>query len=170
MIRWFGFILIVTGAAASGSLLAAGVRRSVRQCTAMQNALAFMKAEIEFHLTPLDQISMQMASMLPQPLSLVFRSVSRDIRRMPGVLPGSLMRRALNVHRNKITPELSKILADLFELLGKQDVLAQVRAAELAEARLKQEIHRIEAEKKDRCRTYRTIGICAGLAVAVILI
>lgn len=170
MIRWVGFILIVFGGAASGVLLAADVRRSLRQCRAVQNVLAYMKAEIEFHLTPLDEITKQVSAMMPHPLSAIFQSVSRDIRRMPGVPAGSLMRRALNVQRSKLAPELHGILAELFELLGKQDVLAQVRAVTLAEARLEQEIRRIDTEKKDRCRTYRTIGICAGLAIAVVLI
>ena len=80
------------------------------------------------------------------------------------------MRRALHGYRDKIAPETASILEELFEQMGRHDVLAQIRAIELAETRLQAEIEHIHTDKLERCKAYRTIGICTGLAVAVILI
>ena len=44
------------------------------------------------------------------------------------------------------------------------------RAIELAQERLRAELAEVQAGSRARCRSYETIGICAGLALAVILL
>ena len=54
--------------------------------------------------------------------------------------------------------------------LGKFDAAGQVSAIELAAGRLRQELQALESRRRERCRSYETIGVCAGLALAVILL
>ncbi len=54
--------------------------------------------------------------------------------------------------------------------LGKFDLGGQVRAIELAQERLRAELAEVQAGSRARCRSYETIGICAGLALAVMLL
>ena len=54
--------------------------------------------------------------------------------------------------------------------MGRFDAAGQARSVALAADRLRLMLAELEAGKRARCRSYRTIGICAGLALAVILL
>jgi len=170
MIRWLGFVMIVGGASAAGILMATGVKRSLILYQQSIAALVYMKNEIEFQLTPIDKIAFELGNRLDAPLSSVFRALYSAIHFVPGIPLGLQMQHALAQTTQSFPLELKRTLTSLFDLLGKQDMLAQIRAINLAEERLNQEIQRLNAEKKERTRAYRTIGMCAGLALAVILI
>ena len=170
MLRFVGFVLIVSSSASVGFSMADRVRRAQKLYRQALSSLAYMKAEIEFHLTPLDEITRQLSTLSSGVLGEIFSGFSRDITLAPGVSCGVLMRRCLRMQKYRLPQELSDILGELFDLLGRQDVLAQIRAIELAEGRLQQVYAQSRSEKNERCRAYRTIGICAGLALAIVLI
>ena len=54
--------------------------------------------------------------------------------------------------------------------LGKFDVGGQLRAITLAQAHLRAELDELQSGSRARCRSYETIGVCAGLALAVLLV
>ena len=58
----------------------------------------------------------------------------------------------------------------LFDSLGKYDTEGSVQAIDLALSRLREEAKALQSGAAARCRTYLTLGICTGLAMAVILI
>lgn len=167
MIRWLGFILVFSGGAATGILMAHSVRRKLEIYRELISALELMRGEIEFRLTPLGEICKQLSSVCKKPLSLIFSHVADDFISAPGRPSGVQMRRAL---RGQTLPEAAKVvLTELFDSFGKQDIYAQLRAIDLAERRIQLTLDELQREKKERCQTYRTIGVCTGLAVAVIL-
>lgn len=168
MIRWFGFILVVSGASAAGIFMSHSVQRKAEICTELISALEFMRGEIEFRLTPLGEICNHLGLVCKKPLGQVFSFVADALKSAPGRPSGVQMRRALQ--RQPLPEEAKVVLTELFDSCGKQDVLSQLRAIDLAERRMQLTLDVLQKEKNERCRTYRMIGICAGLAVAVILI
>lgn len=170
MIRWLGFILVISGAAATGILMASDVKNTLKLYRQTLPALAYMKSEIEFHLTPLDKILLHLAKSQPKNIASGFGRLHDRMQTRPGVNLGMHASFAFTDEKNSYPAEWKTIMTNMFHLLGKQDVLAQIRAIELAEQNLNAAIDRLHSEKKERCRTYRTFGFCAGLAVAVILI
>ena len=168
MIRWLGFILVVSGGAATGIFMARSVRRKLEVCRELISALELMRGEIEFRLTPLGEICKQLGEVCKKPLGPVFSQIADDFISAPGRPSGVQMRRAL---QGQPLPEEPKaVLTELFDSFGKQDVYAQLRAIDLAERRIQLTLDELQGEKKERCQIYRMIGVCTGLAVAVILI
>lgn len=170
MIRTVGFICIVLGAGATGYCMAADVRRKEEQLQQLLMALTYMKGEIEFMLKPLGEVCFEISNRCTcKHLRETFLSVSKSIGNAPGRPAGQQMRRALsgNVYLEYGTKE---ILFDLFSCLGRQDVYAQVRAIAAAERRVEASLEQLQREKTERKRSYRVLGLCAGLAIAVILI
>ena len=53
---------------------------------------------------------------------------------------------------------------------GKCDLDGNLRALDLALGRLREEARQLQGSAAARCKTYVTLGVCTGLAVAVILI
>ena len=67
-------------------------------------------------------------------------------------------------------PDARRALLELGMALGKFDMEGQCRAIGLAEARLQRELELLGQSRRARCRSYETIGVCAGLAIAVLLV
>ena len=85
----------------------------------------------------------------------------------PPLVLGRAMEQTMGLQWSARTRETVRNLA--FSL-GKFDLGGQVRAIELAQDRLRAELAEVQAGSRARCRSYETIGICAGLALAVVLI
>lgn len=170
MIRCVGFIFIIIGATATGFGIAFSVQRQCIFYRQLIGVLEFMKAEIEFRLTPLGEIYAQIGEGEAHFLRGIFLKMKAAQLQSPGRPAGVTMRRILQNCGTNIPKEGKCILMELFDVLGRQDVMAQIRALDYAEKRTQMALETIEKEKTNRCRTYRTIGICAGLALAVILV
>lgn len=170
MIRWVGFIFVVSGAAAAGMTMAAGVKRAVNLLREWSCILREMRSEIEFHLTPLGELCGILADNASDLLKPVFYSVKMKLSDVPGRPAGIQMREALSLYGQRIPIELRKIIIELFDALGRQDVYAQMRAIDIAQQRTQLALDTLEKDKAERCRSYRVISVCAGIAVAVILI
>ena len=61
-------------------------------------------------------------------------------------------------------------ILSLFDSLGRYDLEGSVQALDLALSRLREEAKALQNSAAARCRTYLTLGVCTGLAAAVILI
>jgi len=170
MIRYLGFVLVTAGSAAIGILMAAGIKRQEQLYRQALFMLSYMQGEIEFHLSTLDKISLDLSQKLPMPLSAVFSSMNRRILQSPGISVGQQMRYSLEDCGHLLPMELQDELRALFSHLGHQDVSAQIRAIEESRGRLGLLRQQLFADRKERCRAYRTIGLCAGFALAILLI
>ncbi len=170
MIRLVGAILIVVGSASAGFCMAGNVRRMQRIYRDALRATAYMKSEIECYLTPLHDIYTQLSHVMPKPLSTLFSALHQQARRSLGLLPAVHYSRARQMLKNPLPHELGQIFAEMFDMLGRQDAVAQIRAITLAEERLNEVLINISSEKKERCRAYETIGVCAGIALVIILV
>ena len=170
MIRYFGFVLVTAGSAAIGILMASGVKQREQLYRQALFMLSYMQGEIEFHLSTLDKISLDLSQRLPAPLGGVFSAMNRRILQSPGNSLGQQMRLALRDCGQAMPAELQDELSALFSHLGRQDVSAQIRAIEESRQRLSLLRQQLFADRRERCRAYRTIGLCAGFALAILLI
>ena len=166
MIRWIGFCFIVSGGAYFGFLLSADVKRCRKLYEEMLHVLGYMKTEIEFRLTPLHVICKALAQQCSQPLSQIFEELYGGEQ----LLTERNMEVLLEKYENILPGALKRQLKVLFLELGKQDVCAQLSAIELCRQGITVELEKLQTDGKERSRSYRIIGVCAGLAVAVILI
>lgn len=171
MLRVMGAICVVSGAGAVGFGFAAGVRRQARQLTELCTALETMQAEIEYRMTPLPQLLRELAGICTPPLDTLFIRWSDALSNAQGATVSYALSCALRRTRGlALSAESIQALRTLSLQLGRFDTAQQGRAVGLCAQRLRQELLQLEAGKQTRCRSYQTIAICAGLALAVILL
>lgn len=72
--------------------------------------------------------------------------------------------------RDSASRRVRTTLMSLFDTLGKYDLDGNLQALDLALGRLREEARQLQGSAAARCKTYVTLGVCTGLAVAVILI
>ena len=62
------------------------------------------------------------------------------------------------------------LLSQLGKSLGQLDLAGQLRGLAAAQEACRKELERVEAEKAGRLRCYRALGLCAGAALAILLL
>ena len=78
---------------------------------------------------------------------------------------------ALTLARDRELPEACRsLLSQLGKSLGQLDLAGQLRGLAAAQEACRKELERVEAEKAGRLRCYRALGLCAGAALAILLL
>ena len=85
-------------------------------------------------------------------------------------LAGTVRRQQAQTRGLSLSSAARGTILSLFDSLGRYDLEGSVQALDLALSRLREEVKALQNSAAARCRTYLTLGVCTGLAAAVILI
>lgn len=171
MLKILGLGLIVGSASAVGFGFAANVRRQAQQLALLHQALGQMKSELLYRMTPLPELMQRLGADTGDALGQAFSCCAQQLRAHRTGTVQQAMQYALDTTPHlALTGAARRALLGLCVTLGRFDVEGQCRAVDLAASRVAAELEQMEQGRAARCRSYRTLGICAGLAVAVILL
>ena len=168
--RMAGVVLIILSASSVGFRIARGLGKRCKLLRQLLAALTLLKQEIGMCATPLPQAFALMAVATDGPLETLFSVAAREMDRNRWASPLVAIKKGLTQ-----TPELpegdlaTQTLLELAARLGKYDLESQLQGIDLASMRLSEELSRVERERSTRSKTYQTLGICAGLALAILL-
>ena len=171
MIRLFGASLVVLAASAAGFGFAKNVRLQCAQLDALSWALETMASEMSARLTPLPEIFLLLGSGAQKDVSLFFKTAAMALTTPPGCTVPVAFKRGFAAAMNFRPGEQAvQALYALSAGLGRFTLERQLAAIEQAKTAVTMELLSLQAQKQARCRSYGTIGVCAGLALAVILL
>lgn len=162
-----GMIVIITAAGSVGFRISAQLKSKCRLLETLLRLLGMMKQEICVYATPLAQVFGLLATASDGILERVFSATAKEMNRQPWSTPHRAMTQALEHEREEL---LNQVLLPLCMQLGKYDWDAQRLAVEAAEQQTLALLHQLEQERSLKSKTYQTLGICAGLAVSVLLL
>ena len=171
MIRLFGAGLVALAASAAGFGFAQRVRVQCAQLDALSWALETMTSEMSARLTPLPEIFLLLGSGAQKDVSLFFKTAAMALTTPPGCTVPVAFKRGFAAAMNFRPGEQAvQALYALSAGLGRFTLERQLAAIEQAKTAVTRELLSLQAQKQARCRSYGTIGVCAGLALAVILL
>lgn len=167
--KWIGAILIVASCSGCGFAIAAGKRREERLLFQLMEVLQFMEADLRFRLTPLPELCRMAAGEEKGILHTVFLNLYRELscQKLPDA--GSCMYAALR-RSGEIPARVRRLLVQLGHTLGRFDLPGQLQGIQAVRKRCEESLASIQKNRDDRLRSYQTLGICAGAALAIILI
>ena len=169
MIQWIGAICVVGACGACGFSMAAsytGLQRCLQQ---LQNGLELMQCQMEYQMTELPELCAILASACTGPVGKFFGTLGQELRR--GNVSEAPACVALTLARDRELPEACRsLLSQLGTSLGQLDLAGQLRGLAAAQEACRKELERVEAEKAGRLRCYRALGLCAGAALAILLL
>ncbi len=168
MLRIIGVLFVVCGAAGAGAATALGVRFSLNAARQLCSALERMKNEIDYCRTPLPAL-MELLSKDPGPLSPLFAQMAGQLALRQEASVNAIVRKSLAAVPALPGP-VRQILLDLAPGLGRYDVDGQLRAIDLASAQARALFEQYRAEQRGRIRSCCTLGLCAGLAIAIMVL
>ena len=169
MIQWIGAICVVGACGACGFSMAASYTGQQRCLQQLHNGLELMQCQMEYQMTELPELCGILASACMGPVGKFFANLGQELRQGEvSEVPACV---ALVLARDRELPEVCRgILSQLGKTLGQLDLSGQLRGLAAAQGTCRKELERVEASKAGRLRCYRALGICAGAALAILLL
>ena len=167
--KWIGAILIMASCSGCGFAIAAGKRREEQLLYQLIGILQFLETDLQYRLTPLPELCRLAAGETRGILRTVFLNLYRELKWQKLPDAGSCMYAAIQ-RSGEIPPKVRRLLVQLGHTLGRFDLPGQLQGIQSVRKRSEETLDAIRKNRDERLRSYQTLGICAGAALAIILI
>ena len=168
MLRVMGALCIVTGSGAFGFAMAAASRREERQLRQLLGALEYLSCELSYRLTPLPNLCQGAAEGRGGVVAEFFLELARELERQAEPDVQTCVRAALD--SMELPASLRRILTELGQTLGRFDLPGQLRGLELSIRETEQALRAIQEGAPERRRSWQTLGLCVGAALAILFV
>lgn len=167
--KWIGAILIVASCSGCGFAIAAGKRREEKLLWQLMGILQFLERDLQYRLTPLPELCRMAAGETRGILNTVFMNLYRELNWQKQPDAGSCMYAAIQ-RSGEIPAKVRRLLVQLGHTLGRFDLPGQLQGIQSVQKRCEDTLGNIQKNREEQLRSYQTLGICAGAALAIILI
>lgn len=167
--KWIGALLIILGCGGFGFSLAAAHVREEATLRQLIGILDYMACELQFRLTPLPDLCRQAGEETHGKLRQVFLTLAQELDMQVSSDVSACMASAL-VHAADIPRKSEDNLLLLGASLGRFDLDGQLVGLESVRANCRKDLQSLTNNRDVRLRSYQTLGICTGAAIAILLI
>lgn len=168
-IKIIGAALIIAGCGGVGFSMAAAHKREEKALRQLIRALDYMGCELQYRLTPLPELCRCAASECAGPVSQVLLHLASELESQVSPDASSCMAAALSKVKG-IPSRTVKNLRILGSSLGQFDLQGQLIGMEAARKQCRRELDELSKDRDVRLRSYQTLGLCAGSALAILFL
>lgn len=167
--KMIGVIFILCGCGGWGFGLAAHYLRKIRLCRQVLTALDYMRCDLQYRCTSLPMLCRQAGEREPGKIGNVLVKMASELEAQicPDV---SCCMSATLAGFPELPEEIVLLLTKLGENLGNFNLEGQLQGLEQVRALCTENLGLMLANKDARVRSYQTLGLCAGAAVAILLV
>ena len=169
MLKYVGALLIVASCGFVGLGIARNHKQTLYELEQLMIALDYMQMELQYQKTPLPSLCQKAAEHISGKISRVFQNFSQELDKQVSPNPAICMAATIdNCCENWI--EIKPLLLHLGNVLGKFDLEGQKKGLAAVHNEAKAKLDQLTINKENRVRGYQTLGLCAGAAVAILLL
>lgn len=167
--KLIGAALIIAGCGGVGFSMAAAHRREEKALRQLIRALDYMGCELQYRLTPLPELCRYAASESGGAVSQVLVQLASELEAQVAPDAGSCMNAVLS-KTSGLPPRTRKNFQLLGVSLGQFDLQGQLTGLETARKQCRRELDELSKNRDVRLRSYQTLGLCAGSALAILFL
>ena len=167
ILKIIGACMVIAGCGSVGFKIAANHRKEERHLRQLSNVLDYMECELQYRLTPLPQLCRQAAAEFPA--MSVFSKLVLVMEAQTHVDADQCMSEALRSCKN-VPPITRNILELLGKSIGRFDLDGQLKGFASARQECKRNLDLLSVNLDNRLRSYQTLGLCAGAALAILFV
>ena len=167
--KLLGAMLIVLACGGFGFSLAAAHRREESALAQLIRGLDFMACELQYRLTPLPELCRQTSEELTGPVGQVFAALAEQLQSQSQPEAGKCMAEALAA-QTELPDQAKRILGELGQTLGRFDLPGQLQGLDGARQSCRGCLEALSRNRESRLRSYQTLGLCAGAALAILFL
>lgn len=167
--QMMGAVLIVAACGGYGLLMAVSYRQRERELEGLMRALKEMENQLSYQLPPLPELCCQAGKQAGGLVGRVFATLARELEQQSAPSVSGCMAAAL-CQNGEIPLPLKRILSQLGKSLGRFDLPGQLKGLEAAGESCRYQLEQLHCGREPRLRSYRTLSLCAGAALVIILL
>jgi stage III sporulation protein AB len=167
--KWIGAVLIILGCGGFGLALCAQHRAEETSLLRLIRAMDYMACELQFRLTPLPELC---------------RMAGQESSGQVGKVLVSLGMELDSGLDSEVSPALERVLTDFPDLpvrtrsnlnllgssLGRFDLEGQKLGLDSVRTACRRDLEELNRNRENRLRSYQTLALCTGAALAILLI
>lgn len=167
--RVIGAILIIASTTAMGFSVAASNKKEEYALRQLLRALEFMSCELEFRMPALPELCGSTAMQVSGPVRELFLALQRKLgERDSADVPCCLTLAEREVA--KLPEGVLRNMRHLAKSMGRFDLQGQLSGIHSVTELCKRDLEGLQNNQEVRLRSYRTLGICAGIALVILFI
>ena len=167
--KWIGAVLIMVGCGGFGLALCAQHRAEEASLLKLIRALDYMTCELQFRLTPLPDLCRMAGRESSGQVGKVLISLGTELDSGLDSEVSPTLERVLNGF-----PDLPSKTRRNFDLmgssLGRFDLEGQRNGLDGVRTACRRDLEELNQNRENRLRSYQTLALCTGAALAIILI
>ena len=168
-IKLLGAVLIILSCGGVGYKICLAHKQEVAALRQLVAALDYMGCELQYRVTPLPELCRETAGACSGPVGKLWLNLAGELEGQ--VLPNAKACMVSAVASTKGLPDKTKAqLLHLGASLGHFDLKGQLQGIEWARQRCRKELESLTKDQSARLRSYQTLALCAGAALAIIFV
>ena len=167
--KWLGAILIISSCGWLGMYLSSTQTREVRSLSDLIKIMEFMICEVRFKMKPLWSVAKEASNESDGELRVVFQDLSDELQKHVKPDVSTCMQTAL-LSNSKVPRITSNCLQYLGKSLGRFDIEGQLDELNKVLNYSKSLLDRMNNNMECKIRCYKTLPLCAGAILALLLI
>ena len=167
--RLIGAMVVFLCGGYFGFSMVASHKKEEKSLRQIVTAINYMQCEIQYRLTPLPQLlgqaSKQINAVAGSVLEMLATELENQISPDVSCCMEAVLRRQMEIHGRT-----REVLSVLGQCLGRFDLQGQLKELGSVEALCRRYLSELENNRDARLRSYQTLGLCAGAAIAILLL
>lgn len=168
-IKLIGAVCIIMACGGMGFSMASAYRREEAGLRQLIGVLDHMGCELQYRLTPLPELCRGASVDTVGCIRQVLLSLTAELEAQISPDAPSCMR-AVVERTSKLPARVRKNLLMLGTSLGRYDLQGQLRGIDAVRVQCRSDLDELSENRDVRLRSYQTLGLCAGCALAILFL
>lgn len=168
-LKWIGALFIIIGCGGVGFSFAAVHRREEQSLRHLTAALDYIECELQYRLTPLPELCKLAGQENQGCIKNVLLSLATELENQTSPDVIHCMNAVFAVEKD-IPKRTRNALEVLAQSLGRFDLEGQLKGLNAARNVCRRDLEELSVNREVRLRSYQTLGLCAGAALAILLV
>lgn len=169
VLKIVGAVLVVVSCGGVGFKIATNYRRDENALQQLVGILDFMHCELQYHLTPLPSLCRQVAADFGNMPGHLFEELAQEMEAQTSSNIGQCMTSVIS--KNRTIPAITRNqMMHLGNSMGRFDLDGQLKGLEAVRQDCIRFLEEMRNNRDVRLRSYQTLGLCVGGALAILFI
>lgn len=167
--KLLGAIMVIVSCGGFGFKIAAAHAKEERTLRQLTGILDYMECELQYRLTPLPELCRQAAAEASGALRKTFLSLSQELTDQISPDVATCINTVLE-KQTELPGMTRNAMLQLGQTLGRFNIEGQLKGLEAVRHECRRQLEGLNQDKDVRLRGYKTLGLCAGAALAILFL
>lgn len=169
IVKLFGAVCVILGCGGFGFMIAANARREISALRQLIGVLDFIECELNYRMTPLAQLCRLSAAISNGCIKRLLLHLAGELEQQKAHSVDKCIIAAIQ-HSPDLPPITAQRVVELGKSLGRFDLNGQIKCIRVLNSENTRVLDELTADHTTRIRSYKTLGLCAGAALAILFI